>query len=234
VAELEWLGVLRHGESVGNIAADVAEAAGADVIDIDLPDMDVPLSDLGERQATLVGGWLAGMRAPTVVLASPYRRALHTAQLVAAALPGPPPVRVDERLRDRELGVLDRLTSVGVAARLPDEAARRRFVGKFLYRPPGGESWADVALRLRSLLTDLPNGYPQGRALLVSHEAVVLLLRYLIEELTIPQLLELAVNPLANGSLTSWQPVDGRLRLATFDDDTALRQATADSRQQHV
>jgi 2,3-bisphosphoglycerate-dependent phosphoglycerate mutase len=234
VAELEWLGVLRHGESVGNIAADAAEAAGAEMIDINLPDLDVPLSELGERQATLVGEWLAGVTVPTAVLASPYRRALHTAHLVAARLPGPPSVRVDDRLRDRELGILDRLTSVGVASRLPDEAARRRYLGKFLYRPPGGESWADVALRLRSVLADVRAGYPRGRLLLVSHEAVVLLLRYLIDELTIPELLELAARPLANASLTSWQPAGGRLRLASFDDDTALRRATAASRQRNV
>ena len=34
----------------------------------------------------------------------------------------------------------------------PDEAKRRDLLGKFYYRPPGGESWADVALRIRSVL----------------------------------------------------------------------------------
>jgi broad specificity phosphatase PhoE len=237
VAELAWLGVLRHGQSVGNLAADAAEAAGAHVIDIDLPDAEVPLSPLGEQQAVLIGGWLAGLPVPgdsVVVLASPYRRAWQTAGLVASALPAAPTVRLDERLRDRELGILDRLTSAGVAARLPDEQARRRFLGKFYHRPPGGESWADVALRLRSVLGDLRAQYPDGQVLLVAHEAVVFLLRYLIEQLTVPQLLQLAGQPLANASLTSWQRVDGRLQLASFDDDTALRRAMADSRQPNV
>jgi len=35
------------------------------------------------------------------------------------------------------------------------EAARRARLGKLYYRPPGGESWADVALRLRSFLSEL-------------------------------------------------------------------------------
>ena len=61
---------------------------------------------------------------------------------------------VDERLRDRELGILDALTAHGVDVRLPAEAARRRWLGKFYYRPPGGEAWTDVALRLRSFLRD--------------------------------------------------------------------------------
>jgi broad specificity phosphatase PhoE len=43
--------------------------------------------------------------------------------------------RLDERLRDRELGVLDRLTMRGIRARYPDEAERRRWLGKFYHRP---------------------------------------------------------------------------------------------------
>jgi hypothetical protein len=34
-------------------------------------------------------------------------------------------------------------------------AAARAFLGKFWHRPPGGESWADVALRLRTFLDTL-------------------------------------------------------------------------------
>ena len=52
------------------------------------------------------------------------------------------------------------------AARLPDEAARRSRLGKFYYRPPGGESWADVLLRLRALLRELREDHPDGRVLL--------------------------------------------------------------------
>jgi 2,3-bisphosphoglycerate-dependent phosphoglycerate mutase len=42
-----------------------------------------------------------------------------------------------------------------VSSRFPQEARRRADVGEFYYRPPGGESLADVALRLRSLLRDI-------------------------------------------------------------------------------
>ena len=75
--------------------------------------------------------------------------------------------RLDERLRDRELGILDRLTSAGVEARFLEEGERRRWLGKFYYRPPGGESWADVVLRLRSLLADLDREHPGQEVLLV-------------------------------------------------------------------
>ena len=75
------------------------------------------------------------------------------------------------------------LTSAGVEARLPEEAGRRRWLGKFYYRPPGGESWADVVLRLRSLLADLDAGIPAQGVLLVCHDAVILLIRYILEGL---------------------------------------------------
>jgi broad specificity phosphatase PhoE len=86
------------------------------------------------------------------------------------------------------------LTSAGVEARLPQEAERRRWLGKFYYRPPGGESWADVVLRLRSLLADLDRLYPGQRVLLVCHDAVILLIRYILEGLTEGELLDIAAT----------------------------------------
>ena len=69
-----WL--IRHGESIANIAATGAELDGADVIPIDIRDADVPLSPAGEEQAEALASWLAGRR-PTIdaFWVSPYLRA---------------------------------------------------------------------------------------------------------------------------------------------------------------
>ncbi len=113
------------------------------------------------------------------------------------------PTRVDERLRDRELGVLDRLTFAGVKARYPEEAERRRWQGKFYHRPAGGESWVDVALRLRTWVADLDRDPAAERLLVVSHDVVIALLRYVCEGLSEEQVLELARDtPLRNASLS--------------------------------
>jgi hypothetical protein len=64
-------------------------------------------------------------------------------------------VEIDERLREKEFGVMGGLTKRGIRERLPELDARRRKEGKFYYRPPGGESWCDVVLRLRSFWTSL-------------------------------------------------------------------------------
>ncbi|MEQ0564931.1 histidine phosphatase family protein [Amycolatopsis sp. NEAU-NG30] len=200
--DLDWVGVLRHGQSTGNVAREAAESAGADVIDIAERDADVPLTDLGREQAKAAAEFLAD-RPPDLVVTSTYRRAWDTALLAA---PDGVPVVPDERLRDRELGVLDLLTSHGVRERWPDELRRKRRLGKFYYRPPGGESWADVVLRIRSLLAELSTQRPGARVLLSAHEMTVFALRYLLEGLLEPDLLRAAdATEVPNGSVTAWE-----------------------------
>ncbi len=200
--------LIRHGESAGNVAASAAQAAGAEVIDMALRDADVPLSPTGFQQAQALGKWFAalpGTERPESVWCSPYLRAQQTAEGAGATrFPGArSSIRTDERLRDRELGILDLLTSAGARARYPEEALRRQWLGKFYYRPPGGESWADVALRLRSLLADLDRIEDGRRVALFCHDAVVLLMRYVCEGLTVEELLDVAARTVVlNGSVT--------------------------------
>jgi broad specificity phosphatase PhoE len=89
-----------------------------------------------------------------------------------------------------------------VELRHPEEAERRRHLGKYYHRPPGGESWADVALRLRSFLGDADEG-PDETAMVVAHDAVVLLLLSLLLDLGEAELLEFAAShTVLNASIT--------------------------------
>ena len=185
----ERLWLVRHGQSQGNVARDAADEAGAHVIDIDMRDVDVPLSRLGEDQARAAGRWFAALpksERPELVLSSPYVRAKQTAALICeqgALAGGAARTIVDERLREREFGIFDRLTTAGIRHKFPEEAAHRRRLGKFYHRPPGGESWADVVLRLRSMLNTINLHYCDRRVLVVCHQVVVLCFRYILEEL---------------------------------------------------
>ncbi len=219
--------LIRHGESQGNVAAAEAHAAGAHQIDVPARDADVDLSDRGRQQATAAGAAVAEMAAaalPQVVVTSPYLRARETARLACAEAGLDLPTRVDERLRDRELGVLDRLTFAGVAALFPEEAERRRWQGKFYHRPAGGESWVDVVLRLRSWLADFDREFPAGRLLVVSHDIVIALLRYVCEDLDEDEVLELARStPLRNASLSRLvREADGSWTVASYDEVSHL------------
>jgi broad specificity phosphatase PhoE len=202
-----WL--VRHGQSAGNVARDEAEAAGRTVIELGSRDMDVPLSAMGRRQAQALGRRLGTMDpadAPDLVLVSPYVRARQTARLaLETAGLGAVPAEVDERLRDREFGLLDGLTWHGIEERFPEEAKRRALLDKFYYRPPGGESWADVIGRVRAVLVEVGQECAGQRVLVVAHDVVVLAFRYVLERLDEDRILTIGrTDPVANCSLTSF------------------------------
>lgn len=198
--------LIRHGESEGNVAATDARLAGAEVIAVPARDADVNLSGTGKEQAKALGAALARIAEefrPDAVVSSPYARALQTAEIAVETAGWPVKVQLDERLRDRELGILDRLTRLGVEKRYPEEAERREWLGKMYYRPPGGESWADVALRLRSVLDELNNLGSGHRVMLVCHDALVMLFRFVLEGMTERELLDLAASTsVLNASIT--------------------------------
>jgi broad specificity phosphatase PhoE len=133
-AKQRWpapLWIVRHGESSGNVARDAAHAAGLADIAIDMRDVDVPLSDLGDRQTEALGRWFADLpkpERPSVVLSSPYMRAQQTDEIITQVTRTDDRVvktTHDERLREKEFGILDRLTRTGIEQRYPDEANRR-------------------------------------------------------------------------------------------------------------
>jgi glucosyl-3-phosphoglycerate phosphatase len=222
--------LVRHGQSTGNVAREVALANGSEVIDIGQRDADVPLSTLGREQSEALGRWLGDLpadRRPSGAWCSPYLRAQQTADIALAAAGLDPPVLVDERLRDRELGVLDLLTAQGVATRFPQERDRRRWLGKLYYRPPGGESWADVALRLRSVLPHIVGD--GGVRLVVCHDAVVMLVRYILEGWDERMLLDTAAaTDIANCSVTRLVRDDqGRWAADLFNFVDHVRRQTA-------
>ncbi len=213
-----WL--VRHGESIGNVADARAQATGAGRLQLDVRDPDVPLSDTGRGQAEALGRYLAGLpedERPTAVLSSPFARALTTAQLATAGLGVR--LRTDERLRERDFGAFDGMTGPGIREQFPDEARRRDLLGKFYYRPPGGESWADVALRIRSLLATEALRHDCERLLVVAHQAVIMVFRYVLEELTEPELLAVDRDKqVANASLTRYEMnAAGDLELVAFN-----------------
>lgn len=226
---MQELWLVRHGESEGNVAATAAEAAGAERIELATRDADVPLSQTGVEQARALSAALhRGSISPQVAWLSPYVRAQQTFALSTEDSPSPERVLTDERLRDRELGILDLLTRWGVAARHPEEADRRARLGKYYHRPPGGESWADVALRLRSFLHDALDADAR-LGLVVAHDAVVMLLIALLTGMDEKRLMQFAsTNTILNASVTRLRFDGQRWQLIDFSDVSHLEQRGAD------
>ena len=213
--------LVRHAESLGNVADRRANDLAADRLDLDVRDASMPLSSLGERQAEALGHHLrqvGELDRPTAILSSPYVRAVSTARNIAEAAGLPAEVETDDRLRERELGALDGMTGDGIRRTLPEEAARRRWVGKYYYRPPGGESWADVVLRIRQLLLSVSlTSDPPERLWVVSHQAVILAFRVALEGLSEEEVLAVdAATPVGNCALTSYSATGTGWQLGSF------------------
>ena len=189
------LWIVRHGQSAGNVARDAAEEQGLELIHLTTRDADTPLSALGHEQSAALSRWFAAKepaQRPNVLMCSPFVRARQTCTHVASALGiEPDDVLTDERLREKEFGILDRHTRHGIASKFPELAAQRALVGKFYFRPPGGESWCDVILRVRSIVEVLRRDHVEDRVLIVAHQVIVNCFRYLLECMDEAKILEI-------------------------------------------
>jgi broad specificity phosphatase PhoE len=134
---------IRHGETEWNADGRLQGA------------QDIPLNDLGRKQAACAGGILAGLFArdgrdeqSLAFIASPLGRARLTMELVRDALNLPPDdYSVDDRLREIGYGQWEGSTLAQMQAADPDVFAKRQ-VDKWTVSPPGGETYAAVQARM--------------------------------------------------------------------------------------
>jgi broad specificity phosphatase PhoE len=217
VAELV---LIRHGQSTSNVAFPRADAEGLLESGLTGRDADVELTELGVQQAEAIGRWLRTLdQLPQVVVTSPYLRAKETWRIAAvtSGLDLPTPT-TDDRLVDRLLGDLEMLTRAAIAKRFPDEPGRLTAAGEYYYRPPGGETFGDIADRLTSFLGDLNRDHAGERVAVVAHDAVVLTMRAVIEQLNWDAVAAIARSgPVRNASITHFDGTSGRLVLDGYN-----------------
>ena len=150
-----WL--VRHGETEWNATKRVQGHS------------DVPLNELGERQAQALAERLEGAKFDEVY-ASDLSRAYRTAQICFRTAS----IQKDERLREIHLGEFE-----GRDWTTFDEAERLQasvwFMGPYDERVPGGESSDDLQARARAWLNSLPR---QGRVIAFAHGGVIATMLY--------------------------------------------------------
>ena len=135
---------IRHGETSWNAEGRLQGA------------QDIPLNDLGRRQAAHAGHVLAQLfardgrdKSSLPFVASPLGRARTTMELVRGALELPPDeYALDDRLREIGYGVWEGSTLAEMQAGDPVLFARR-LTAKWTMAPEGGETYEAVQLRMR-------------------------------------------------------------------------------------
>jgi alpha-ribazole phosphatase len=113
---------------------------------------DLPMSPAGEAQIRELAARLRLRVGPDAIYCSDLSRSRRTAELLANG--SAVPIRVRPALREIDMGDWQGLSRREVAERRPaDYAARGRDIANF--RPPGGESFADLASRVLPCWRDL-------------------------------------------------------------------------------
>jgi probable phosphoglycerate mutase len=135
---------------------------------------DVPLSARGLAQAIATGARVSGL-APAVAAAvtSPLSRCTATASEIASACGGVPVV-VEPDLVECDFGEWEGLTFAEARSRWPAEMSA--WLDSTAVAPPGGESFAAVATRVRRAAAKLRSAYPESAVVVVSHVSPLKLL----------------------------------------------------------
>ena len=126
---------------------------------------DIPLTDVGLEQASAAAARLARRGHIDLVLTSPLLRARQTASAVADAVGVPLAEDVD--LAETDFGSWEGLSFGEVMARWPDEMAA--WMADADAAPPGGESFAAVAVRVDAALDRLVAAHQGRTVVVVSH-----------------------------------------------------------------
>jgi ribonuclease H / adenosylcobalamin/alpha-ribazole phosphatase len=125
---------------------------------------DVPLTDVGVQQAAAAAKRLAPAGIHTIVT-SPLLRAARTAEQVAAVTDAP--VVTEEGFREADFGAWEGLTFAEVQERWPCELMT--WLADPAVAPPGGESFAEVSMRVTDALHRVLTGRERQTVLIVSH-----------------------------------------------------------------
>ncbi len=146
--------LVRHGESVGNESRRFTETDEAG------------LTDLGRAQARVAAGVLQTRFSPARLVASPFRRALHTAELISRELDLD--LDVQEEFREQYFGDL-RGQPYEAAVETPgfDPSAR------WEWRPPGGETLLEVQSRAAPAVRRIAKEHPGEHAVVVCHGGTI-------------------------------------------------------------
>lgn len=180
--------LVRHGESEGNVATGLSMQGDHSVFTEDFcrrHSSTLRLTDKGRQQAAAAGEWLKNRdnnENPMFdrYLVSSYARAMETAARLD--LPGARWL-IDPYLRERDMGDFD-IMSEEDKQNLHPRAFEAYSLDPFYWRPPNGESMAELCLRVDRVLDTLHRECQDKRVIIVCHGMVMWAFVIRLERLT--------------------------------------------------
>lgn len=180
--------------------------------------LDVPLSEEGVHQAHRLGRRLAAE--PLAALyTSDLARALRTAEIIGAGRGLPISPRPE--LRELGFGLFEGLTREEAASQYGEEFWRW-YGDPYRKRPPGGETFEELTLRVRPLLAEIRELYPEASVLVIAHAGSLKALLYLCLPLRPESYGRLYLH---NASLSVLEVSPSRAILRSWNDLCHLREA---------
>lgn len=154
--------LVRHAQALGNVAGAYVMLGGS---------TNLPLTEHGFTQASVLGAELLREPPPTVIYSSPLDRALQTAAPIAARLGQP--VRLEPALREVLCGAVEGWPVREVETCYPREWARNASHDDPSFRWPGGESYQEFRERILDGITRIVARHPNERVMAVTHAGVI-------------------------------------------------------------
>jgi probable phosphoglycerate mutase len=195
---------LRHGETAWNAEGRLCGRT------------DVPLSDVGRRQAQLLARRLKPIMVDALY-ASPLGRALETAQLIGAAI-GREPV-VDRRLAELNYGAWEGTTFEEIKPTFP-AIYRAWDADPGSLAPPEGESGVQLVERVMPFMTDMAQRHPSGNVVVVCHKTVCRLLACHIMGVPLADYRRRVT--MQNAALNIFETVEGNWHVVALNDTSHL------------
>ena len=175
------------------------------------------LTEEGLAQAEAVAGEIAKI-SPEVLLASPLNRTRQTAEAIARHCDME--ISFDEIFYEVDFGTWDGQSQDVVAQDFPTEY--HEWLSSTGYRPPGGESYDDLALRVEAALEKVASEYPGQRVCVVSHNGFIRVAARLVLGAAPESLFHLDVGPCSITAISIW-PSDGLRALRSLNERGHLR-----------
>lgn len=172
---------VRHAQSQGNLLTP------AERVRLEMGTPYYTLTDRGRAQARMTGEWLQKFFPnPDRIFRSYFVRTRETAELLYSNRS----IAEDERLAEANRGMWHVLSEDDIREKMPWEIRRRELDGLYHYRPPGGENWPDVELRLRDFRRSMRRRFPGKTIVCVTHGHWLLLWQKRIDRWTIDETVE--------------------------------------------